>query len=731
MKIVILAEKPSQATSYSKAFNNSNKQEGYIEVSNEYFNGETKITYGFGHLVELFLPEQYDEKYKKWDINNLPIIPSPFKFKIGKGKKTQFNIVKKLLSEADQIIIATDADREGENIAWSIINQSGIDVRDKIIKRLWINSLEVSAIQNGFNNLHDAEQHYSSYIEAQTREFSDWLVGMNASPLYSISLGKQGIKGVFSIGRVQTPTLYMIYKRQMEIEHFKPAPYSELVVHVNTGSSVFNAKLDPLKKFDNREQLNSFLSENKLMLVNDHHNADSNSNLGVIKDVIKDQKKNPSPKLFSLSTLQAKANKSFKASAQNTLDAVQSLYEKKFLTYPRTDSQYITNEEFSYLVEKINEYCAFAHVTSEVTHREPRKRYVDGKKVQEHHAIIPTKTIPTVAQFEKLMPLEKSIYEMVLKTTIAMFLNDLHYNEQIIMIESGLATFKATGRVITNPGWQSLFKSNNKKGQLDSEEFLPNVEVGQEVYVDLVDEDRVTTAPAAYTEGTLITAMKNAGRELSEDQKEVLKETEGIGTEATRASIIERLKDKKYIGLKNNNLIVSTSGTTLCKAVELQPLLTSPELTAQWEMALHDIGQNNRTQQAFLEQIEKFVLKLIEEVPGQISSDQNLATQINSQKEMVAEEKEKLDMGVCPVCKKGHIIDRGKFYGCSNYNSENPCKFSLPAKWSGKTIPKGAIKDLVTKGGTRVIKGFKSKSGKTFSAKLRMLNNKLIFDFDK
>lgn len=731
MKTIILAEKPSQAAAYSKAFSNSSRQEGYIEVSNEYFNGDTKITYGFGHLVELFLPEQYDEKYKKWDINNLPIIPDQFKFKIGKGKSTQFKIVKKLLSDADQIIIATDADREGENIAWSIINHSGINVQDKIMKRLWINSLEVTAIQNGFQNLHDAEQHYSSYIEAQTREFSDWLVGMNASPLYSLSLGKQGIKGAFSIGRVQTPTLYMIYKRQMEIEHFKPTSYIELLAHVNTGSSVFNAKLDPLKKFDNQEQLGSFLSENKLLLVNDGHNAEDNSNPGVVKKVIKDQKKKMSPKLFSLSTLQAKANKSFKASAQNTLDTVQSLYEKKYLTYPRTDTQFITNEEFTYLSEKINEYCEFAHVTSEITHKDPRKRYVDGNKVQEHHAIIPTKTIPTAAQFEKMTQLEKAIYELVLKTTIAMFLDDLNYDEQIIMIDSGLATFKATGRVVTNPGWQSLFKTTDKKGHSNSEELLPNVEVGQEVYVDLVNEDKVTTAPAAYTEGTLITAMKNAGRELSEDQKEVLKETEGIGTEATRAGIIERLKDKKYIGLKNNNLIVSTPGITLCKAVELQPLLTSPELTAQWEMALHDIGQNNRTQQAFLKQIEKFILKLIEEVPGQISSDKNLAIQISNQKEMVAEEKEKLDMGLCPVCKVGHIIDRAKFYGCSNYNSENPCKFSLPAKWSGKTIPKGAIKDLITKGNTKLIKGFKSKSGKTFSAKLRICDGKLTFYFDK
>lgn len=725
MKTIILAEKPTQAVAYSKAFKSSKKQEGYIKVSNDYFGGETIITYGFGHLVELYLPEQYDEKYKQWNLNNLPIIPDRFKFKVGKGKANQFKIVKKLLSDANQIIIATDADREGENIAWSIIKKSGIDVQNKIMKRLWINSLEPAAIQKGMNNLHDAQQHYSSYIEAQTREFSDWLVGMNASPLYSLLLGKKGIKGVFSIGRVQTPTLYMIYKRQMEIENFKPKPYIELLAHVSAGSSRFDAKLDPLIRFDNQDKVKSFLSDNELVLINKNQMSKNNYNNGIIKSVIKDKKKQVSPKLFSLSTLQARANKAFKASAQNTLDAVQSLYEKKFLTYPRTDSQFITNEEFLYLLDHIDEYCDFVNITANIGHREPRKRYVNEKKVQEHHAIIPTRTIPTQAQFMKLTILEKSIYELILRTTLAMFLNDLNYDEQVIILASGQVQFKATGRAITDLGWQLLFKQNTAK----DENILPQVQVGQKVMFDLVSEHKSTVAPAAFTEGTLITAMKNAGRDLAEDQKEILKETEGIGTEATRAGIIERLKHKKYISLMGTDLIVTRSGSILCQAVASQSLLNSPELTAQWEKALHEIGQNNRTQDTFLQQIEKFITKLIHEVPSQIEADQKLANQITMHHNI--DDQKKIDRGACPVCHVGHVIDRGKFYGCSNYNSDNPCKFSLPVRWAGKTIPKGAITDLLTKGRTKLIRGFKSKAGNSFSAKLKIDNNKLTFDFDK
>lgn len=729
MRTIILAEKPTQAVAYSKAFKSSKKREGYIEVSNEYFDGETYITYGFGHLVELYLPEQYDEKYKNWSINNLPIIPDQFKFKTGQGKSAQFKIVKKLLSEADQIIIATDADREGENIAWSIINQAGINPHKKIMKRLWINSLESSAIRDGLNNLHDAKQHYSAYIEAQTREFSDWLVGMNASPLYSLSLRKQGIRGVFSIGRVQTPTLYMIYKRQLEIDNFKPKPYIELLAHVKTGVSEFEAKLDPFIKFDNQDKVESFLSDNELVLVNKSQSKENN-NFGIINNIIKDKKKQPSPKLFSLSTLQSRANKAFKASAQNTLDAVQSLYEKKFLTYPRTDTQFISDEEFAYLLNNIDQYCEFANVTANIAHKEPRKRYVNSKKVQEHHAIIPTRTIPTKDQFAKLTTLEKYIYELVLRTTIAMFLDDLNYDEQVIIVKSGQTYFKATGRAITNSGWKLLFKTNSKQSTDNEEVILPQVDIGQKVHFDLLDEHKVTVAPSAYTEGTLITAMKNAGRDLSDAQKEVLKETEGIGTEATRAGIIERLKTKSYIELKDNSLTVTMSGIILCQAVELQPLLNSPELTAQWEMALHEIGQNNRTQASFLKQIEKFILKLINEVPDQIETNQKLINQIKSQGNNNADQY-KMNMGICPVCKTGHMIDQGKFYGCSNYNSKEPCNFSLPIKWAGKTLSKTAIKDLITKGNTKEISGFKSKAGKSFSASLKLVDGKLKFVFDK
>jgi len=314
MKTVILAEKPSQAQSYAEAFNQSKRKNGYFEVSdNELPNAI--ITYGYGHLVSLAEPEKYNKDWKKWSLEQLPMFPDQYKFEVSKGAAKQFNIVKEHLDNADTIIIGTDSDREGENIARSIINLSGNS--NKEIKRLWLNSLETDEVRKGLKNLKDGKEFYSTYKEAQTRQIADWLVGMNLSRLYTLYMQNNGLNGVFSIGRVQTPTLFMIYQRNQEIENFVSKPFYELYGTFYTEKGEYEGKYS--KRFDSLEEIEAFQTANQL----------SQGMVGTIKDVNKEQKNTYAPKLFSLSDLQSEANRKFNMGANDTLKVVQSLYEKK------------------------------------------------------------------------------------------------------------------------------------------------------------------------------------------------------------------------------------------------------------------------------------------------------------------------------------------------------------------------------------------------------------------
>ncbi|MGY4790942.1 DNA topoisomerase III (plasmid) [Pediococcus pentosaceus] len=712
MTTVILAEKPSQARSYVQAFQKSTKKQGYYTVSDPVLPENTLVTYGLGHLVELATPDKYDQKYQQWALSNLPIFPNKYKFIVPTDKKKQFKVVKDLLTKADTIIVATDSDREGENIAWSIMNQAKINLKSKTIKRLWINSLEKDAILDGFKNLKDGWAYYPAYKEAQTRQISDWLVGMNGSPLYTLLLKQSGVRGVYSIGRVQTPTLYMVYQRDQAIKNFKPEPYFELNAEILANQQKFVAKLDPYQRFKDEAGLITFMQAKHVQ---------KGSQAGLIKDVQKQDKKRASPQLFSLSSLQSEINKRYHASASDTLQAVQNLYEAKLLTYPRTDSNYITEQEFNYLVENLNGYLGFLSKDVSLNHQEPNKRYVNGKKVQEHHAIIMTKTVPTQEKLSKFPALEQRIYNLVLRTTLAMFADPYEYEETVILTSVGDAIFKATGNVPKNQGWKILF-SDYKTEKQEEETTLPLVEVGQSISANLAPDQKMTKPPAPFTEGTLITAMKTAGKTLDDEEAQsILKDNEGIGTEATRANVLDVLKKRGYLLTEKNKLHVSQQGITLCKAVELEPLLTSPEMTAKWEKALKQISAKERTQENFLEQIKKFVAKLIADVPTQLTGSAAIKQQIDHQQQAQKAAEVFLETP------QATVLNKQKFYIVKSKQGED---FTLPKKWSSKTLGKTAIKALVTKGETSKLKGFKSKKGKSFDAKLKLDGHKLSFDFD-
>lgn len=686
MSTVILAEKPSQALAYASAFQHSDKKQGYFVVSDPLFSGDTFITFGFGHLVELVPPSHYDSKWEKWSLDSLPIFPSTFEFQVASDKKDQFSIVEKLLQQAKTIIVATDSDREGENIAWSIIEKANAFSKEKEYKRLWINSLEKEAIREGFQQLKNGLDFLPHYKEAQTRQMSDWLIGMNGSPLYSLLLQKKGIRGAFSLGRVQTPTLYMIYSRQLEIENFKKSTFVEVESTIYTENGAFKATLSPKKRFDNQKEAAVFLEKNQ---------SEVGKQSGSISKIEKQEKKTNSPLLFSLSSLQSQVNKQYKASASDTLKAVQGLYEAKLLTYPRTDTPFITDNEFAYLKAHLHDYMGFLSLEVQETQTEARKRYVNTEKVQEHHAIIPTKKVASQTVFEKLTPLQQQIYTLIMKTAVAMFLPDYRYEETTIETTVNQLLFVAKGKVPLEIGWKQIFSDIEEK-----ENVLPIVKEQENVSVDLLFAEKETKPPKFYTEGTLITAMKSAGKTVNdEESQKLLNEVEGIGTEATRANIIETLKNKKYIETKKNNLIVTEKGEILCQAVSKERLLTSAEMTAEWESYLKKIGNEQGDQDQFIKNIKKFIVHLLESVPPSIEQ-----LDITNYQEAATAEQEKDSVGNCPNC-GGPVLARKGFYGCSNYPK---CTFSINDIFRGKKLTKTNTKQLLSDKKT-IVKGVKKK----------------------
>ncbi|MFQ3546227.1 DNA topoisomerase 3 [Halobacillus rhizosphaerae] len=706
MTTVILAEKPSQAKAYAAAFRNTKAKDGYIEVNDDqFFPSPAYITYGFGHLTQLVEPSHYKQEWKQWKLTTLPILPDQYKFEVPKDKRKQFSIVKNLLKQASEIIVATDPDREGENIARSIIQLAGQS--RKPTKRLWINSLEVEAIKQGFQHLQDGKSYLSLYEEAQTRQIGDWLVGMNGSRLYSLLLQKKGIRESFSIGRVQTPTLFMIYQRKKEIDEFTPVPFYELLADVKVQEGQFQAKYP--KQFKNKEDLHQIIKNHQLEKEND----------AIIEKLQKTKKKMGSPKLHSLSTLQTKANKVWGISPSQVLKMMQSLYEKKLLSYPRTDTQHITPSEFSYLKENLTSYQQLANQSFEPTYLHARKKFVDSSKVQEHYAIIPTKKIPTKAVIDRLSDREKKIYFEVVHTTLAMFHDDYHFEETKVDVNIHDLIFKATGKVDIKRGWKELFGKEKASKQDKQTPKLPVIHQGENCTASLKTKEDMTKPPKPYTEGQLITMMKTAGKMIEDEvAQETLKETEGIGTEATRANIIETLKNQNYISVTKNSVTITPKGIILCQAVD-ETLLASPEMTAKWEQFLKKIGQGDGQQKTLLKSIEKFLYHLISQAPKDIDS-RPLDTAI--QQAQIKEE-----LALCPSCKKGSIIDKGKVYGCSQY--KEGCQFVIPKRFLGKSISATNAKKLLAGKKTSLIKGMKGKSKKPFNAYLKLKDGKLEFEF--
>lgn len=705
MKTVIFAEKPSQASAYAEAFTVKSRHKTHIELSqSQLFPQGAVITWGIGHLVELKEPKAYDPRWNRWTLGSLPILPERYEFQVAKGKYAQFQVVKKLMLSADVIINACDVDREGSNIFYSIFNQTG--ARNKTIKRLWINSLEVDEIRKGFMNLRDNQKDLLLYEEAKARQISDWLVGMNGSRLYTLLLKAKGYEQVFPIGRVQSPTVYLIYERQKEIETFVSEPFFETEAIFTAENGIYKGKAKV--RMNKREDLVALLGKHAIR-------PDSP---GIVTSVEQKDKRIPPPQLHSLSSLQATANRLWKMSPANVLKTMQNLYEKKLVTYPRTDSRHITTSEFAYLVDQVEDYQQLIGQPFPIQSRQPKKRYVDNAKVQEHYAIIPTKKVPTEAALAKLPPNERKLYEEVLRTMLAMFHTDYVYTETKITTDVNQLPFFTTGKTERDIGWKALFPTNQK----EKEEKLPLLRQNEHVQSKIGILEGKTTPPKPYTEGQLITLMKTCGKFVEDrDETEILKEIEGLGTEATRSGIIETIKKHGYIQVTKNIVSLTDKGRILCEAIE-GGLLASPSMTAKWETYLRKIGNGEGAADHFLKNIAKFLDALIQNVPGHI---EKTTFQVKSIPSTATSPRRPVAVADCPTCKKGKILTRKGFYGCSAY--KEGCKQTFPGIFLKKKITAAQVKLLCTKGQTNVINGFVAKSGNKFNASLKLEGEKIVF----
>lgn len=563
MKLVI-AEKPSVAISIAKVIGANKKKDGYYE-GNGY-----RVSWCVGHLIQMANPDAYDEKYAKWNMADLPIIPKEYKYEVAKATKKQFNILKKLMNdkEVDTVINACDAGREGESIFRLVYNQ--VNCKKKM-KRLWISSMEDSAIKEGFDNLTDGKDYDNLFESAKARAIADWLVGMNISRLYSC-LYQQN----YSVGRVQTPTLAMIVKRDDEIANYQKEKYYTVELSTN-GFTLSTDRID-----------DEVAAEQLLNLVGDKIE---------ITDVIQKEKITKPDLPFDLTTLQRECNKYFGYSAKQTLDYAQSLYEKKLITYPRTDSRCLTEDMIVSTVNNILGKNDFD--TGRI------KVVFDSKKVTDHHAIIPT--ISSLKEdVSELPPSEAKVYFLISDKFHASVGYPLIENTTKIIAEFDGFKFTSSGKVIKDEGFSKYLKEYKSKKNEDV--GLPNVNVDDVLSIENKEiKEKFTQPPKHFTEDTLLKSMEIAGNDALEKGVEV--ERKGLGTPATRAGIIENLIFKGFVERDKKNLVATHKGISLVTIVS--DSFKSAETTAKWEMELSDIAQGKSSKEEFLEEIENEIKEVV------------------------------------------------------------------------------------------------------------------------
>jgi len=595
-KILVLAEKPSVGRDIARVLNCKKQGNGYLE-GDKYI-----VTWALGHLVTLADPESYDEKYKSWRIEDLPMLPEHLKLVVIKESGRQFTVVKEQMHRKDveEIIIATDAGREGELVARWIIEKANIRKR---VKRLWISSVTDKAIKEGFNKLKPGKDYENLYHSAVARSEADWLVGINATRALTCKFNAQ-----LSCGRVQTPTIAIIAKREEEIKNFKSKTFYGITAAAEGIKLTWqDTKSKDTRTFD-KEKCDKILSSIK-------------GKEAQITEVNKTHKKSFSPQLYDLTELQRDANKIFAFSAKETLSIMQKLYEHhKVLTYPRTDSRYISTDIVDTLKDRIKA-CGVGPYSKLAVKllREPikaNKSFVDNSKVSDHHAIIPTEE---TVQLSSLNDKERKIYDLVAKRFLAVLYPPFEYEETSIKAQIGEEYFIAKGKVVSTMGWKEVYENRFDEDEEEhelKEQLLPNINKGDKLKVNSLNQTKGETKPPAYfNEATLLSAMENPVRYMNSSDKELAKtlgETGGLGTVATRADIIEKLFNTFLLEKKGKDIHLTSKGRQLLELVPEE--LKSPELTAQWEMKLGAIAKGTLNKQEFINEMRSYAKEVVNEI---------------------------------------------------------------------------------------------------------------------
>ena len=657
--ILCITEKPSVAADIARILRADRRQQGFYE-GNGYC-----VTWTYGHLCTLKEPHDYSDLWKRWSLGALPMLPERFGIKLidDEGIKRQFGVIEKLASSASEIINCGDAGQEGELIQRWVMQKAGANCP---VRRLWISSLTDQSIRDGFSSLEPQSKYDNLYYAGLSRAIGDWILGMNATRLYSLKYSEPG--KVLSVGRVQTPTLAMIVRRHQEIENFVPKDYWEL--HTTYREADFMAS----GKFEEDAKVNEIV-------------ARIASELFYVDDIAEKQGRESPPRLFDLTSLQVECNKRWGWSADESLRLIQSLYEKKVTTYPRVDTTYLPDDIYPKIPDILRRMAPYAPQTAPILAAKiPKsKKVFDNSKVTDHHAIIPTGESPS-----RLVGDERKLYHLIALRFIAAFYPDCIFLQTTVTGHAGKVQFKANGKVVTNPGWRALFNApadraeQSESGENEGNAILPQFVKGESGPHKPRAVKKTTQPPKPFTEGTLLRAMETAGKTVDEESlREALKEN-GIGRPSTRAAIIETLFKRRYIERRRKSIFPTQAGIDLIATIK-EELLKSASLTGIWENKLRRISRGEYSAGEFIAELKEMMGKIVLDVLSDSSSrridvadapEKKVAKKSASAAPKKARKKVTLESITCPLCGKGHLLKGRSAYGCSEYAAG--CAFRLP-----------------------------------------------------
>ena len=675
---VCIAEKPSVAKDLAEVLGAKSRKDGYFE-GNGY-----QITWTFGHLCTLKEPHEYDGVYKWWNLDRLPIMPKKFGIKVmdNPGVKKQFSIIEKLVKEAEFVINCGDAGQEGELIQRWVLQKAGYK---STIKRLWISSLTEEAIKDGFNNLRDGHDFDNLYHAGSSRAIGDWLLGMNGTRLFTLKYGKE--KQVLSIGRVQTPTLALIVDRHKAIENFESRTYWELKTTYR--DVLFNRFVDTAEE-DVGKSSNSYNSieeaQQDLARIKEYDFE--------VDDIIAKKGKEGAARLFDLTSLQVEGNKKFSLSAEQTLNVIQGLYEKKLVTYPRVDTTYLPDDMYPKIPGILKGLAGYDKYTGPLLSEKitKSKKVFDNAKITDHHAIIPTGVKALVNG------VDKQVYDLITRRFIAVFYPDCAVLNTTVLGNVNTIKFKATGKQILDPGWRVVYDFD--ASNLKNETTMPSFQKGEKGphVPDL--QERETQPPKPFTEATLLRSMESAGKNVEDENLRELMKENGIGRPSTRANIIETLFRRKYITRKRKTVVPTNVGIDLINIID-NKLLKSAELTGQWEHKLRQIEQGDYSAGKFIGEMKRMVDELVMEIFYDKSGKKIGYVPPQDQNKKRTKKRKEIS---CPKCNTGKVVKGKNAYGCLEY--KNGCDFVIPFTFMEKKLTDKQIEDLIAKRKTGVIKGF-------------------------